>query len=364
MPHREIAAAHPSRSRSTFGRPSAGRAGMPGRRGSAGSAGTRCRRRPPRSPPRSPPRPPPPGPPVRGSRPAGRSMASAAAESTRESAVALGRRRGCDSSARAHAAASERGRSGRRSPSERGGCLCAPAARPECGHGTDSHRSGPRRPSRRRPTRRSPGSVAHPGRSRAPCTRACRACGRRPSRRARRARRCRSRGRARCRRGRAGRSRASRRGAPRRARAHAPDRSTRRRRRAGAPHRRAAPGAARRRGPCPRRYRMRCRRTGVLVDAAQAHDVRVPELARDGRLAPRALPQRRVVRDRLERHDLLAHEIERAEHRPGPAHAEDAVDPEAVADHPRGEQRGALSDERVPASGNRSRTGSAWEIGW
>ena len=103
----------------------------------------------------------------------------------------------------------------------------------------------------------------------------------------------------------------------------------------------------------------------VLVDAAQAHDVRVPELARDGRLAPRALAQRRVVRDRLEGHDLLALEIERAEHRPGPAHAEDAVDPEAVADHPRGEQRGACltsgfrHQETAPGRGVRGRSGGS-----
>ena len=103
----------------------------------------------------------------------------------------------------------------------------------------------------------------------------------------------------------------------------------------------------------------------VLVDAAQAHDVRVPELARDGRLAPRALAQRRVVRDRLERHDLLAQEIERAEHRPGSAHAEDAVDPEAVADHPRGEQRGACltsgfrHQETAPGRGVRGRSGGS-----
>ena len=103
----------------------------------------------------------------------------------------------------------------------------------------------------------------------------------------------------------------------------------------------------------------------VLVHAAQAHDVRVPQLARDRRLAPRALAQRRVVRDRLERHDLLALEVERAEDRAGSAHAEHAVDPEAVADHPGGEQRGAWltggfrHQEAAPGQGVRGRSGGS-----
>ena len=102
----------------------------------------------------------------------------------------------------------------------------------------------------------------------------------------------------------------------------------------------------------------------VLVDAAQAHDVRVPQLARDGRLAACALAQRGVVRDRLERHDLLALEVERAEDGAGSADAEHAVDPETVADHSGGEQRGALVAGRLQPSGSRSGTGSAWEIEW
>ena len=102
----------------------------------------------------------------------------------------------------------------------------------------------------------------------------------------------------------------------------------------------------------------------VLVHAAQAHDVRVPQLAGDRGLAARALAQRGVVRDRLERHDLLALEVERAEDGAGSAHAEHAVDPEAVADHPGGEQRGACVAGRLQPSGSRSGTGCAWEIEW
>ena len=103
------------------------------------------------------------------------------------------------------------------------------------------------------------------------------------------------------------------------------------------------------------------------MHAAQAHDVRVPQLARDRRLAARALAQRRVVRDRLERDDLLALEVESAEDRAGSAHAEHAVDPEAVADHARGEQRGPRltsgfgHQEAAPGQGVRGR--SAGSIG-
>ena len=103
----------------------------------------------------------------------------------------------------------------------------------------------------------------------------------------------------------------------------------------------------------------------VLVHAAQAHDVGVAQLARDGRLAARALAQRRVVRDGLERHDLLALEVERAEDRAGAAHAEHAVDAEAVADHPGREERGPLltggfrHQETAPGQGVRGRSGAS-----
>ena len=103
----------------------------------------------------------------------------------------------------------------------------------------------------------------------------------------------------------------------------------------------------------------------VLVHAAQAHDVRVAQLAGDRRLAARALAQRRVVRDGLERHDLLALEVEGAEHRPGAAHAEHAVDAEAAADDPGREQRRPLltggfgHQETAPRKGVRGRSGGS-----
>ena len=103
----------------------------------------------------------------------------------------------------------------------------------------------------------------------------------------------------------------------------------------------------------------------VLVHAAQAHDVGVPQLARHGGLAPRALAQRRVVRDGLEGDDLLALEVERAEDRAGAADAEHAVDAEAVADHPGREERGPLltggfrHQETAPGQGVRGRSGAS-----
>jgi hypothetical protein len=103
----------------------------------------------------------------------------------------------------------------------------------------------------------------------------------------------------------------------------------------------------------------------VLVDAAQTHDVRVAELSGDRRLAARALAQRGVVGDRLERDDLLAFEVERAEHGAGAADAEHAVDAEAVADHTGREQRRALltggfrHQETAPGQGVRGRSGAS-----
>ena len=115
-PQREIAAAQPPRSTSTRrGRRQRGQAGQRGRERRARAAGGACGRRCGRA---------------AAAAPACAARAGRAARWHRRlprararSAVALGRRRGCDSSARAQAAASERGRSGRRSPSERGGCL-------------------------------------------------------------------------------------------------------------------------------------------------------------------------------------------------------------------------------------------------